>query len=61
MTARKKLIEVALPLLSESDLRSWLNMPNDQLDRRTPIELLRSGKADAVADLAADMLSGNSD
>jgi len=48
-------------VLSESDFRSWLNMPNEQLDDRTPIELIRNGKADTVADLAEDMLTGNPD
>jgi hypothetical protein len=48
-------------VLSESDFRSWLNMPNEQFDDRTPIELIRNGKADTVADLAEDMLTGNPD
>jgi len=46
-------------VLSETDFRSWLNMPNEQLDERTPIEVVRSGKAEVVADLAEDMLSGS--
>ena len=46
-------------VLSDADFRSWLNMPNDQLDDRTPIELVRNGKAEVVADLAEDMLSGS--
>jgi len=46
-------------VLSESDFRSWLNMPNEQLDDRTPIELIRNGEADTVADLAEDMLTGS--
>jgi hypothetical protein len=45
-------------VLPESDFRSWLNMPDGQLDDRTPIELLRNGEADTVADLAEDMLTG---
>jgi hypothetical protein len=45
-------------VLPESDFRSWLNMPDEQLDDRTPIELLRNGEADTVADLAEDMLTG---
>lgn len=48
-------------VISESDFRSWLNMPNEPLHGRTPIELIRSGKANTVADLAEDMLSGNPD
>jgi hypothetical protein len=46
-------------VLSKSDFRSWLNMPNEQLDDRTPIDLVRRGQADVVADLAEDMLSGS--
>ena len=46
-------------VLPESDFRSWLNMPNEQLDDRTPIELIRNGEADTVAELAEDMLTGS--
>lgn len=46
-------------VLSESDFRSWLNMANDQLDGHRPIELIRTGRAGVVADLAEDMLTGS--
>jgi Antitoxin Xre/MbcA/ParS C-terminal toxin-binding domain len=46
-------------VLSKRDFLSWLNMANDQLDGRTPIDLLRVGRADLVADLAEDMLTGS--
>jgi len=46
-------------VLSERDFRSWLNMANEQLDGRTPIDLIRAGQAAVVADLAEDMLSGS--
>ena len=46
-------------VLSMRDFRSWLNMANKQLDSRTPIDLLRGGHADVVADLAEDMLTGS--
>lgn len=46
-------------VLSEHDFRSWLNMSNDTLDGRTPIDVIRRGQADVVADLAEDMLTGS--
>jgi hypothetical protein len=48
-------------LLSDFDFRSWLNMSNDQLDDRTPIDVIREGKSEVIADLAADMLTGSPD
>ena len=46
-------------VLTERDFRSWLNMANDQLDGRTPIDVIRRGQAGVVADLAQDMLTGS--
>jgi hypothetical protein len=46
-------------VLSERDFRSWLNMANEQLDGRTPIDVIRGGQAGVVADLAEDMLTGS--
>jgi len=46
-------------VLSDRDFRSWLNMANDQLDGRTPIDVIRGGQVSVVADLAEDMLSGS--
>ena len=46
-------------VLTERDFRSWLNMANDQLDGRTPIDVIRRGQAGVVADLAEDMLTGS--
>ena len=46
-------------VLSQRDFRSWLNMANEQLDGRAPIDLVRAGKAGVVADLAEDMLTGS--
>jgi hypothetical protein len=46
-------------VLSERDFRTWLNMANDPLDGRTPIDVVRGGQAGVVADLAEDMLSGS--
>jgi hypothetical protein len=46
-------------VLSEPDFRSWLNMSNEQLDKLSPLDVIRQGKAGAVADLAENMLLGN--
>jgi hypothetical protein len=46
-------------VLSKRDFLSWLNMANEQLDGRAPIDLVRVGQADLVADLAEDMLTGS--
>ena len=34
-------------------------MPNEQLDKLSPLDVIRQGKAGAVADLAENMLLGN--
>jgi len=47
-------------VLSPSDFRRWLNLPNDQLDQRSPLKVIRSGDVAVVADLTEDMLSGTS-
>jgi hypothetical protein len=46
-------------ILDSSDFRRWLNMPNIELDGRTPLALIRAGKTDVVADLTEDMLTGS--
>ena len=46
-------------VLAEADFRSWLNMPNEQLDQRSPLDVVRQGMAETVADLAENMLLGN--
>jgi hypothetical protein len=38
----------------------WLRQGNELLDGLTPIELIRGGRSEVVADLADDMLSGSS-
>jgi hypothetical protein len=45
-------------VLQPADFRRWLHMPNDQLAKRSPLEVIRGGDAAAVADLAEDMLTG---
>ena len=44
--------------LEPAEFRQWLNCSNAELDERSPIELIRSGRADRVADLAEDILTG---
>lgn len=46
-------------VLSPKDFRAWLALANDQLEGRTPLALVREGRAEVVADLAEDMLSGS--
>lgn len=45
-------------VLEQDEFRQWLNGSNAELDGRSPIELIRSGRADLVADLAEDILTG---
>jgi hypothetical protein len=45
--------------LSQGAFRSFLNMANEQLDDRTPLEVIRSGRVEVVADLVEDMLTGS--
>jgi uncharacterized protein (DUF2384 family) len=45
-------------VLSDADFRKWLRMPNRQLDKQAPRDLIRKGDAIVVADLVEDMLSG---
>jgi len=45
-------------LLDDEDFRSWLRLPNRQLEGRTPLEVIRGGKAARIADLAEDLLTG---
>jgi uncharacterized protein (DUF2384 family) len=48
-------------VLSEEDFRAWLNLPHEALEGRRPLTLIRERRADVVADLATDMLSGSPD
>lgn len=43
---------------SVEGLRMWLNAPNQDLDRKIPLDLLREGRADVVANLLEDVLLG---
>ncbi len=47
-----------LSVLPPKDLRAWLNLPNAQLDNRSPLQAVRAGQVGPVADLADDMLTG---
>ncbi len=46
-------------VLPAADFRRWLNMPNSQLDRRPPLDVIRADQIGVVADLADDMLTGS--
>jgi hypothetical protein len=46
-------------VLSPNDFRKWLYLANDELDGRTPLEVIRQGKVGLVADLVEDMLTGS--
>lgn len=45
-------------VLSGPDFRSWLNLANPGLEGRSPLETVRAGRADVVANLAEDLLTG---
>jgi cell division protein ZapA (FtsZ GTPase activity inhibitor) len=46
-------------VLNQNDFRKWLRLANDELDGRTPFEMIREGKVAVVADLVEDMLTGS--
>jgi hypothetical protein len=46
-------------LLSQEGFLAFLNMPNDELDGKTPLDLIRKGRPAIVADLVEDMLTGS--
>ncbi|HEY1302725.1 MAG TPA: hypothetical protein VGF24_04200 [Vicinamibacterales bacterium] len=46
-------------VLHQNDFRKWLHLANGELDGRTPLEAIRQGKVDLVADLVEDMLTGS--
>lgn len=45
-------------VLSGPDFRSWLNLANPVLEGRSPLDIVRAGRADVVANLAEDLLAG---
>ena len=44
---------------NSNDFRKWLRMANQQLDGRTPLQMLDEGRWQVVADLVDDMLTGS--
>jgi hypothetical protein len=42
----------------ENNFRRWLNAPNYDLEQNTPMEIIRSGRGDVVANLVEDALLG---
>ena len=45
-------------VLPDDEFRAWLNQPNKHLDGDPPIQLMKGGEAEVVADLAEGMLTG---
>lgn len=45
-------------VLPEAQFLAWLNHENRELGKKTPIAAIREGRADVVAELADDMLTG---
>ncbi len=48
-------------VLEGGEFRQWLNASNAQLDDQSPIELIRLGRTELVANLAEDILTGQPD
>ncbi len=46
-------------VLPAADFRRWLHLPSVPLDGRSPLDVIRAGEVDSIADLAEDMLSGS--
>jgi Protein of unknown function (DUF2384) len=46
-------------VLPAGDFRRWLNQPAAALDGKAPLDVIRARRAEVVADLVEDMLSGN--
>jgi hypothetical protein len=47
-------------VLPEKGVLAWMQRPNVHLDDQSPLEIIESGRADAVADLVESMLTGTS-
>ena len=42
----------------ENSFRRWLNAPNPELEQKTPLEIIREGRGEVVANLVEDALLG---
>ena len=42
----------------EDSFRRWLNAPNPELEQKTPLEIVREGRGEVVANLVEDALLG---
>ena len=53
-------IAAALLLLArtEENARDWLNLPDEQIDDKTPMALIKAGEASLIAEMLEDMLWG---
>jgi len=45
-------------VVSKEGFLKWLRMPNSELDKKKPLELLATGERQTLADLVDDMLTG---
>jgi hypothetical protein len=45
-------------VVPNAGFQKWLRMPNSELDKKKPLELLATGERQVVADLVDDMLTG---
>jgi hypothetical protein len=43
---------------NEDSFRRWLNAPNPELEQKTPLEIIREGRGEVVANLVEDALLG---
>jgi hypothetical protein len=45
-------------IFSKDDFLAWLERPNRELDDSSPMEIIKTGRAEIIADLVEDMLLG---
>ncbi len=57
------LLRIACALMdlfgSENDARVWLNTPRSDLDKTPPMEFIKQGQSEVIADLLEDLLLGH--
>jgi uncharacterized protein (DUF2384 family) len=45
-------------IFTKDDFLAWLERPNRELDDSSPMEIIKTGRAEIIADLVEDMLLG---
>lgn len=59
LRVHRRIVELLLGLVGSGDAaRAWLNTPSSDLSDRTPIELIKSGHAEAVRSLLESVAAG---